>query len=66
VHGNTLALEKRKAYRTGFDLTGFVREIPIEDCPAPTVRSVAAKPTADHATLSYDEPDTPRTQLDLF
>jgi hypothetical protein len=35
VWSNSLTLEKRLVYRTGFNLRGVIREIPIEDSPAP-------------------------------
>lgn len=36
IWGNSLALEKKLVYRTGFNLNGgVIREIPIEACPAP-------------------------------
>ena len=41
VHGNSLTLEKRLVYRTGFNGHGFVRQVPIESCPAPVQQSIA-------------------------
>ena len=35
IHGNSLTFERRLVYRTGFNGTGFIREVPIEACPAP-------------------------------
>lgn len=35
IWGNSLGNEKRLVYRTGFNFRGFVREIAVEECPAP-------------------------------
>ena len=43
IWGNTLRLEQRLIYRTGFNLRGFVRELRLEDCP-PAVQQVASEP----------------------
>lgn len=68
VHGDSLRLEKRLVYKTGFNLRGFVREIPIEDCPAPVqqvaVETPQKKETADGETVEID--DIPNQQLKLF
>ena len=68
VHGNTLSLETHKAYRTGFDLTGFVREIPLEDCPLPAPSGASAtRPTKNAGLLPEDDDHRqPPTQLGLF
>jgi hypothetical protein len=74
IWGNSLGLEKRLVYRTGFNLSGVIREIPVTDCPAP-VRQVVAE--TDHAapsapTSPVDEPNPageqskPGKQLRLF
>jgi len=43
IWGDSLQLEDKLVYRTGFNLEGgVIREIPIEACPAP-VRNVAAE-----------------------
>ncbi len=41
--GNSLGLEKKLVYRTGFNLQGFIREMKLEDYPAP-VRQAATQP----------------------
>jgi hypothetical protein len=41
IYGNSLANEQRLIYRTGFDLCGFIREIPLAECPTPIAQSVA-------------------------
>lgn len=76
VWGNSLGLEKRLVYRTGFNLQGFIREIPLENCPAPVQQSVreASEAPADapegrpDSALSQDdrEPPLPGKQLRLF
>jgi hypothetical protein len=61
THGNSLTLEEKLVYRTGFDGRGFLREVPIESCPEP-VRQAVAEPTRP---LAEGTP-VPRTQLRLF
>jgi hypothetical protein len=39
IHGNSLALEKKLVYRTGFDGRGVVREVDPAACPFPVVPS---------------------------
>ena len=53
IWGNSLGIEQRLVYRTGFNLRGFVREVPLGDCPEP-VQKIVAEPT-----LSSDSPTTP-------
>jgi len=33
VHGNSLTLKKQLVYRTGFNLRGMIREVPLEESP---------------------------------
>lgn len=75
IWGNSLALEKRLVYRTGFNLRGVIREIPLEECPAPvqqTVSEAAEPPPArsdrspEPAKSNDDEPPFHRKQLRLF
>jgi hypothetical protein len=68
IHGNSLANEQRLIYRTGFDLCGFVREIPLAECPAPVVQSAVSPPSTDNFETPVDQPTTPRPgkQLKLF
>lgn len=35
IHGNSLTLERKLTYRTGFNGRGFVREVPTDACPYP-------------------------------
>lgn len=74
IWGNSLGLEKRLVYRTGFNLRGVIREISIKDCPAP-VQQATAEPTVvatqnslnDPVASNYDDaPATPGKQLQLF
>jgi hypothetical protein len=68
IHGNSLGLEKKLVYRTGFNLCGFIRELPVEECPAP-VQKVAREPTPELPPPREggdDEPDSPTRQLLLF
>lgn len=73
IWGNSLANERRLVYRTGFNLRGFVRELPPEETPPPvpettadtnsTTRTVQGDTTPD---TSASPPDAPRHQLRLF
>ena len=79
IHGNSLADEQRLVYRTGFDLKGFISEVPIEDCPEPVQQVVVQLPSppAGHLPQSSDghesspdkpddEPPAPGRQLMMF
>lgn len=43
IWGNSLGLEKRLVYRTGFNLQGVIREIPLEQCPAPVQQAATER-----------------------
>jgi hypothetical protein len=61
IHGNSLLPEKRLVYRTGFNGTGFVCDVPIDTCPAPVQQAIESDRLQDSA------PPLPRTsQLHLF
>ena len=49
IWGNSLADEQRFVYRTGFDLTGYISEVPLGDCPEPVQRIAvqSSAPTLD-------------------
>jgi hypothetical protein len=66
IHGNTLAMEQRLVYRTGFNGRGFIREVPIEECPLPVQQAIgeSATPSSDQSPLA--EPRPPANQLRLF
>jgi N-6 DNA methylase len=82
LHGNSLANERRLVYRTGFDLTGFISEVALRDCPEPVQkiavqsfrRPLEGAPTptpldqANHADTVDHEATLPRrtNQLRLF
>ena len=79
IHGNTLANEQRLVYRTGFDLTGFISEVPLDNCPEPVQKIVAEPPSLpaqqtpqssdsheSSADNRDDEPPAPGKQLVLF
>ena len=79
IWGNSLADERRLVYRTGFDLVGFLSEVPIGELPEPIRRittesaSSTAKPIShpfdDHnrnTDQHDDQPPTPGKQLRLF
>lgn len=73
IFGNSLSDERRLVYRTGFNLQGFIREIPITECPQPVRQlnsdSIAAAPMGPaepHESSTGASPSTPRTQLRLF
>lgn len=71
IWGNSLANEQRLVYRTGFNLRGFVREVPFAECP-PAVQAAAETPVGENDTSAEppanhdDAPRPPGTQLRLF
>ena len=79
IHGNSLTDERRLVYRTGFDLVGFISEVPLDACPEP-VRRIAveqhsspteptSRPPNSHelfADKRNDDPSEPGKQLFLF
>lgn len=64
IHGNSLGLEKKLVYRTGFNLRGVIRKVPVETCPAP-VQQVAADPPPESPPQDDDD-SGPAQQLRLF
>ncbi len=73
VWGNSLGLEKRLVYRTGFNLQGVIRELPLSDCPAPVRQAVAEAPRdvppidgGSASALAPDKLPSPEKQLRLF
>lgn len=75
IWGNSLGLERRLVYRTGFNLRGVIREIPIEDCPAPVRQAAtesaesspeAASGTPEASPTNDKAPPQPNKQLRLF
>ncbi len=70
IHGNTLAVEQKLIYRTGFDGRGFVREIPLTACPSAVqaeVRETATPPIEpDEIESTPEERPRPQGQLRLF
>jgi len=66
VHANSLTLESYRAYRTGFDGIGVLREIPIERCPAPVQQAAAKAKAAEPVKIIDRDDDPPGVQLDLF
>ena len=75
IWGNSLGNDKRLVYRTGFNLQGFIREVPLESCPVP-VQQQAFFPPSIHPEPSAtedspmpsddDDPPRPKSQLRLF
>ena len=78
IWGNSLANETRLVYRTGFNLRGFVREVPLAECPEPVQETAPAvvdeiavstgqcsDQTSDSAP-GDDEQPRPQMQLRLF
>ncbi len=82
IWGNSLADEQRLVYRTGFNLTGFITEVPLGDCPEPvqkiavqsseppleTMGAPMPRDESSHAEVDGCEADMPRrtNQLHLF
>ncbi len=63
IHGNTLAVEQKLIYRTGFDGRGFVREIPLTACPPAVeaeVRQKATPPPMDSDEIESATEQRPR------
>ena len=56
IWGNSLSSEKRLVYRTGFDLRGVIREVPIEGCSGAT-QKLATEPAGSTPTLNVSEPN---------
>ena len=65
IWGNSFSNERRLVYRTGFDLQGFLMEVPVEDCPKP-VRALATEPTSPPiaAATTEEPPATEEEQSD--
>ena len=66
IHGNSLGLEKHLVYRTGFNLQGVIKEIPIESCPAPVQQSAAEPPKLESPPAQEPPESMPDHQLKLF
>lgn len=56
IWGNSLADERRLVYRTGFDLKGFISEVPISDCPEP-VQQIVSEPAVASSQVTTEEPN---------
>jgi hypothetical protein len=65
IHGNSLALEKKLVYRTGLNLCGFVREVSLDECPAP-VQQAAIEAATEPEVPASQSSDGPGRQLHLF
>jgi len=63
IWGNSLTVEKKLVYRTGFNGRGIVREIPIEACPAPVEQSLSE---SDSTRQLPPPDDRPKKQGELF
>ena len=62
--GNSLTLEVKKVYRTGFNLHGgVIREIPVETGPAPAIPTDTKNPSIQPAR---DDDERPSVQRELF
>lgn len=74
IWGNSLSRDTRLVYRTGFHLQGFVREIPLAECPDPVQQTAHAADSMDDSTAavpSLGPASSPRSpgpgqQLHLF
>jgi len=64
IHGNSLANEQRAVYRTGFNGRGFVREIPLAECPPPVQQAASEPPPLPPP--ADDHPPRSGNQLKLF
>src|SRR5207249_1665656 len=61
IWGNSLADEHRLVYRTGFNLAGFISEVPLASCPEP-VQQIATNPTPPLTECSPKEPHPTPTE----
>lgn len=71
IWGNSLAVENKLVYRTGFDGRGFLREIPLDACPIPVQQKVMETSPRTHPVRVTEnpvdeEPPGPTHQLQLF
>ena len=67
IHGNSLANETKFVYHTGFNLQGFVREIPLNSCPPPVQEVVSEMPKEPSSSpASPADAERRRQQLKLF
>lgn len=63
IWGNSLGLEKKLVYRTGFDLRGFIQEVNLEESPEPE-RTGATLPSGA-LLLSFAENPSSAPQGDV-
>jgi len=72
IWGNSLKMEKRLVYRTGLGLRGFIREVPLAECPVPVREMTVEVPTPrgeseqDDLTSTISVLSMPKIQLKLF
>ncbi len=73
IHGNSLTDQRRLVYRTGFNLSGFIRELLLTDCPenvqnamSQTETNAVRKQEGAAASAPDDRPAEPKQQLFLF
>jgi hypothetical protein len=70
IWGDSLRDEQRLVYRTGFNGRGFLREVPLADCPPPV--QAAAATVVDTCPVPSGEQESaidlgrPATQLRFF
>lgn len=57
VLGDSLRLERRLVYRTGFNGCGFLREVPVESCPFPV--TAFTNPSSDQEPVAPTVGDAP-------
>lgn len=74
IWGNSLGRDRRLVYRTGFNLRGFVRGIPLAECPGPVQQTAHAVDPMEDSSAAESSPgqaSSPRSpgpgqQLHLF
>lgn len=70
IWGNTLALEQKLVYRTGFDGRGFICEVALNACPTRVQHTITDAPSTmpiDQPSPAPDnDPTTPKQQGRLF
>ncbi len=55
IWGNSFTDERRLVYRTGFDLRGVLKEVPVEDCPH-SIQQIANEPESPPDAATSKEP----------
>lgn len=73
IHGNSITDKRWLVYKTGFNLRGFLRELPLAECPQPVQHAVQVTGDATPAATGViadvgtaEESPQPKKQMFLF